>query len=179
VGWVAVQCKRTRYHVLQLSCILEVVDDAGQPLPAGETGRLVVTDLTQSAFPYVRYDTGDVGVLGRAECECGMHSAVLERVEGRSDDLIVTPRGRKVGRLSHVTKPGRGILESQIAQIEPNRIVIRVVPAPGFDRDSMEDVLNVAHELLGEEMQVDWELVEAIPRTSRHKFKHVVREIEV
>jgi hypothetical protein len=43
----------------------------------------------------------------------------------------------------------------------------------------MQDVLAVAHELLGADMRVDWEVVQAIPRTSRHKFKHVVRECEV
>jgi phenylacetate-CoA ligase len=176
VGWVAVQCRQYRYHVLDLTCVLEVVDEAGRQLPPGAPGRLVVTDLTQSAFPYIRYDTGDVGSLAPEACDCGMQSRVLERIEGRSDDLILTPGGRSVGRLSHVTKPGRGILESQIAQTGPDRVVIRVVPAPGFDPGSMEDVLRVAHALLGEDMRVDWELVESIPRTKLHKFKHVVRE---
>ena len=178
VGWVAVQCRRYRYHVLELSCVLEVLDAAGRALPPGEAGRLVVTDLTQSAFPYIRYDTGDVGALAVESCDCGMQTRVLAGIEGRSDDLIVTPRGRQVGRLSHVTKPGRGIQESQIAQTEADRIVIRVVPAPSFDRGSMEDVVRVAHALLGDDMRVDWELVEAIPRTRLHKFKHVVREYE-
>lgn len=176
VGWVAVHCRDQRYHVLQLSCILEVVDDAGRPLPAGTSGRLVVTDLTQAAFPYIRYDTGDVGSLSDDSCTCGMRSQVLNGIDGRNDDLVVTSRGRRVGRLSHVTKPGRGILESQIVQTDADRVVVRIVPSPEFDPESMQDVVAVARELLGEEMRVDWEIVDAIPRTSRHKFKHVVRE---
>jgi phenylacetate-CoA ligase len=139
----------------------------------------VVTDLTQSAFPYVRYDSGDIGALSPSPCGCGMQTRILRGIEGRSDDLIITPRGRKVGRLSHVTKPGRGIQESQIVQTHVDRVVIRVVPAPDFDPTSMHDVVRVAHDLLGEEMRVDWEVVDRIPRTSRHKFKHVVRECVV
>ncbi len=170
------QCRSYRYHVLDLTCVLEVLDDDFRPLPPGQLGRIVVTDLTQSTFPYIRYDTGDAGSLSMDPCDCGMQTTMLEGIEGRSDDLIVTPRGRRVGRLSHVTKPGRGILESQIAQTRPDHVVIRVVPTVDFDRESMSQVLHVAHGLLGEEMHVDWELVEEIPRTKLHKFKHVVRE---
>ncbi len=176
MGWVAAQCAHRRYHVLELSCVLEVVDDAGRPVAPGQCGRLVVTDLTQTYFPYIRYDTGDVGAIETDSCECGLQTRVLRAIEGRSDDLIVTPQGRRVGRLSHVTKPGKGIRESQIAQTHADRIVIRVVPAADFDPASMVAVVAVAHDLLGRDMRVDWERVDAIPRTSRHKFKHVVRE---
>jgi phenylacetate-CoA ligase len=176
VGWVAVQCRKRRYHVLQLSCILEVVDDSGHPVLPGRSGRLVVTDLTQSYFPYIRYETGDIGAIEPDACDCGLRTDILKGIEGRSDELIVTPRGRRVGRLSHVTKPGRGIRESQIAQTHADRIVIRVVPGPDFEPASMAAVVQVAHELLGDEMRVDWERVESIARTNRHKFKHVVRE---
>lgn len=179
VGWIAVQCHEYRYHVLDLTCVLEAVDDAGRPLPHGELGRLVVTDLTQTAFPYVRYDTGDAGVLSTTSCACGMNTIILESIEGRSDDLIVTPQGRRVGRLSHVTKPGRGILESQIVQTRPDHVVIRVVPTSSFDQESMTEVVQVAHGLLGDDMHVDWELVDTIPRTKLHKFKHVVREFSL
>lgn len=176
-GWVAVQCAQRRYHVLELSCVLEAVDEGGRPVRDGDPGRLVVTDLTQAAFPYIRYDTGDIGSVARQACACGLTSLVLSSIEGRADDLVYTPRGRRVGRLSHVTKPGRGILESQIAQTAADRIVIRVVPTPNFDPASMTAVVTVARELLGDEMRVDWETVDSIPRTSRHKFKHVVREM--
>lgn len=176
VGWVAAQCERRNYHILELSCLVETVNDAGEPVAPGELGRIVVTDLTQTYFPYIRYDTGDVGAIEEGECSCGLRTRILAGIEGRSDELIVTPRGRRIGRLSHVTKPGRGIRESQIVQTHADRIVIRIVAAPDFDPASMPAVVTVAHELLGAEMRVDWELVQAIPRTARHKFRHVVRE---
>lgn len=175
-GLIALQASDERYHVLELSCVLEVVDEQGCPLPYGETGRLVVTDLTQAAVPYIRYDTGDLGSLSAPILGTDMNASILDSIEGRSDDFVLTPRGRCVGRLSYVTKPGRGILESQIVQTSLDRVVIRVVPTPNFDPTSMEDVIAAARSVLGSDMIIEWELVESIPRTSRYKFKHVVRE---
>jgi len=58
-------------------------------------------------------------------------------------------------------------------------VVIRVVPATGFSPRDVRDMLAVAHDVLGEDMRVDWEVVESIPRTSRGKFKRFVRECDV
>jgi len=177
-NWVVVECPRQHRHSLQLSSILEVVDDSDQPLPAGQTGRILVTDLTQQAFPFIRYDTGDVGSLSSEGCDCGWHSPVLREVAGRAEDLIITPQGRKVTCLLRIPWAGRNIIESQIVQTHPDRVVIKVVPASAFVPSDMQDMLAVAHGLLGEDMRVDWEVVGCIPRTSRGKFKHIVREYD-
>lgn len=100
-------------------------------------------------------------------------------IEGRIDDRIKTPDGRWIGRLSHVTKPGIGIKESQIAQVARDRIVIRVVPAADFVPASMTAVIEAARRYLGPTMQIEWEIVERLPRTRAGKLRHVVREIEV
>lgn len=176
VGFVAVQCKNKIRHVLELSNLLEVTDRNGNPLPEGETGMLVVTDLTQAKFPYLRYLTGDIGSVKTIRCSCGWEGLTLSTIDGRSDDLILTPSGQQIGRLSHVTKPAKGIIESQIAHVAHNEIIIRVVPADNFDKSSMKDVLLVARRLLGDEIKISWAIVDSIPRTSRYKFKHVVRE---
>lgn len=179
LNWVAAECPHQRRHALQLCSILEVVDDQGQPLPAGQAGRIVITDLTQRAFPFIRYDVGDIGSLSLEGCDCGWHSAVLQEVEGRAEDFIITPQGRKVTCLLRIPRAGRHIIESQIAQTHPDWVVIRVVSAAGFESCDVRDMLAVAHDLLGDDMRVDWEVVESISRTSRGKFKHVVQECGV
>lgn len=70
-----------------------------------------------------------------------------------------------------------GIKESQIAQVALDRIVIRVVPAPDFAPESMQAVVEAARRYLGPTMQIEWELVERLPRTRAGKLRHVVREI--
>lgn len=179
VGSVAVQLNSGSMHLLELTCFVEIVSDSGEHVSDGEMGRIVVTDLTQKAVPYIRYDTGDIGRLSSdTTTKHRWNSRILESLEGRKDEIIVTPLGRHVGRFGHVTGRGRGIVESQIAHIAPNQIEIRVVPAQDFDPDSMKEVVSVATQLLGEDMTIHWRLVDAIPRTANHKFKHVVREFD-
>lgn len=176
VGLVAVEYPDRQIRFLDLSIWIEVVDADGHVLPDGESGRLIVTDLSQSNVPMIRYDTGDIGSIISDDADSEWSGTILKSIDGRSDDIIVTPKGRRVGRLSHVTKPGRGIVESQIAHVSPTEVVIRVVPDHDFDETSMVDVVHTAEVLLGTDMHVTWITVEEIPRTAQHKFKHVVRE---
>jgi phenylacetate-CoA ligase len=178
-NWLAVHCRQHRYHLLQLSSILEVLDEQDRPVPPGTPGRIVVTDLTQAAFPYIRYDNGDIGTLSPDACTCGWHSALLQDIEGRAQDYIVTPQGRHVNVLGRIAREAHHLVESQIAQTHRDRIVIRVVPLPEFVPSDMRAMLDMAHYMLGDDMRVDWEAVASIPRRgNRGKLQHVVREWE-
>jgi len=176
MNWVAAHCCRHRYHTMPLSSILEIVDEAGQPLAPGEVGRIVVTDLTQHAFPLVRYDTGDLGVLSAETCSCDWHSPVLQSIEGRALEYITTPRGRMVTTATCIGWIGQHILETQIVQTHSDRIVLRVVPAEGFQPADMAPMVTDARDYLGADMRVDWEVVDHITRTGRGKSCAVVRE---
>lgn len=175
-GQVAMQCRARRYHVLTQACIVELLDEHGRPVAPGETGQVVVTDLTGLVTPFIRYRTGDLATAATTPCSCGWHSPSWTEVVGRLDDRVLTPDGRWIGRLSHVTKPGVGIQESQIAQVAPDELVIRVVPAADFAPGSMEAVVAAAHRYVGAQMRVRWERVESLPRTRAGKLRHVVRE---
>lgn len=178
IGQIAWQCEHGRYHTLSRAAITEVVDANGQPVAPGETGQIVVTSFASAGTPFIRYQTGDLATLAADDCPCGRHNPSWLAIEGRIDDRIKTPDGRWVGRLSHVTKPGIGIKESQIVQVALDRIVIRVVPAPDFVPESMQAVVAAARRYLGPDMQIEWETVARLPRTRAGKLRHVVREID-
>jgi len=178
-GQVAMQCAARRYHLLTRAVLVEVLDDAGEPVAPGAVGNVLVTDLTATVTPFIRYRTGDLARLATGPCSCGWHSPAWDEVVGRLDDQVLTPDGRWIGRLSHLTKPGVGIRESQIVQQALDRIVIRVVPDADFEPASMDEVVATAHRYLGREMQVRWEQVETLPRTRAGKLRHVVREAHV
>jgi phenylacetate-CoA ligase len=176
-NWVAVHCSQHRYHALSLTSILEAVDPEGRPVRAGQVGRLVVTDLTQQAFPFIRYDTGDLGAVSEEECTCGWHSPLLESLEGRAADYVVTPRGRQVAiGLVAIARAGQHIVESQLVQTAADRLLIRLVPAEGFCDADAQPMVAAAHDLLGDDMHVTWEAVPAIDRAGRLKFRYVVRQ---
>lgn len=177
VGQVAMQCSQKRYHILTRSSIVEILDNNDQPVRPGETGHIVVTDLTGLITPFIRYRTGDLATVATTPCTCAWKNPSWMTIEGRLDDRIQTPEGRWIGRLSHVMKPGVGIRESQIVQTALDRVEIRIVPDTKFDPVSMEQVVNAAHRYMGETIQVSWKIVDQVPRTKSGKLRHVVREI--
>ncbi len=93
-GVIAVQCPEGLYHVMAESVLVEVLDDAGQPCQAGQSGRLVITDLRNFASPVIRYEIGDIAVRG-GPCRCGLQLPTLERILGRNRNLVARPDGSR------------------------------------------------------------------------------------
>ena len=89
----AVQCRAfAGKHIREADLLFEVVDPAsGCPLPDGDEGELVVTTLTREGMPFVRYRTGDLARIGPDPCPCGSTLRCLDRVRGRSADLVDLP----------------------------------------------------------------------------------------
>ena len=89
---VAMECQEGRegMHVFEDHFLVETIDPAtGKVLPPGETGELVFTTLTKEAFPLIRYRTRDISRLITAPCRCGRTHFRMDRVEGRSDDMLI------------------------------------------------------------------------------------------
>ncbi len=77
-------------HIFEDHFIPEIIDPAtGQPLPDGEYGELVLTCLTKEALPLIRYRTRDRTRLLRDKCVCGRTSVRMERLVGRTDDMLI------------------------------------------------------------------------------------------
>lgn len=88
---VAVECQQQNgLHVNEDQFIIEVVDpETLEPVPDGEPGELVFTTLTKEAIPVVRYRTRDMSRILVGECACGRTFKRMERVGGRTDDMLV------------------------------------------------------------------------------------------
>jgi len=89
---VSMECTEGRYgmHVFEDHFIIETIDpDTGEVLPPGETGELVFTTITKEAFPLVRYRTRDISRVITEPCRCGRTYVRMERVSGRSDDMLI------------------------------------------------------------------------------------------
>lgn len=88
---VAIECEaQAGLHVFEDHFLVEVIDpQTGEPLPYGEKGELVFTTLTKEALPLLRYRTGDISVLHPEPCECGRVFVRMEKIKGRTDDMLV------------------------------------------------------------------------------------------
>jgi phenylacetate-CoA ligase len=175
----SVMCEAGNYHIYPQNAIVEITDADGRCLPAGTEGNIVVTDLNSALFPYIRYQTGDLGKLGKGPCPCGRKSAYLSQVTGRTGDDIILPDGRRVRLLDRVVKEGVGIARSQLIQHENDLLEIRVVPDIDFSEQSMEKVVSTARGFLGGQMRVYWTKADHLEQTAKGKVRYVIRRAAV
>ena len=88
---VAFECpEQNGMHIWEDYYIVEIVDpDTLEPVPDGEVGELVLTTLKREAMPLLRYRTRDLTRILPGDCPCGRQHKRLDRMKGRSDDMII------------------------------------------------------------------------------------------
>lgn len=171
----ASHCDRMLYHEDFEYGTLECVD--AEPLEGGEIrGRIVATGFSSRGFPLIRYDVGDIGVWAAPgfRCACGRASRVLTRIEGRVDDYVITPEGRRVMRFDYLFKDTTGIHEAQIVQERPGEILIRVVVDPARAEREMKTVRELVAEWISPRLGVRFDVVRELPRRPNGKLQAVV-----
>lgn len=87
---VAHECSEQKgLHIWEDHFYPEIIDpETGEPLPEGERGELVLTTLTKEGVPMIRFRTRDITAFISGECPCGRTAIRIERIRGRSDDMI-------------------------------------------------------------------------------------------
>jgi phenylacetate-CoA ligase len=133
---VANECIEAKHglHVFEDHFIPEIIDPAtGEVVPPGERGELVVTTLTKEAFPIIRYRTRDITRLITEECVCGRSFHRIERLSGRTDDMLII-RGVNVfpSQVEHVLM--------SIEEVEPHYMLI-------VSREGALDILELQVEV--------------------------------
>ena len=91
VAYMAIECPaRDGLHIQEDAFIAEVVDiDTGEPLPAGELAKIVVTSLWRRGGSTIRFNSGDLSrLLPRQQCVCGSWMRKLDYFQGRSDNMV-------------------------------------------------------------------------------------------
>ncbi len=174
VCWI-MECNQGRMHVIPEFGMLEILDPQGLPCKPGESGEMVVTGLLNTAMPLIRYRTGDEAAWAtKPGCACGQPFPVVERIEGRMDDYLITADGRRIGRLSTAMKQSPSIHSAQLVQDNPGHAFLLVKPGHTYQgKDAQvvkEDILN----RIGA-FSIDIVEVNDIPRTPTGKTRLVVR----
>jgi phenylacetate-CoA ligase len=99
-------------HVMEENLIVEVLDADGKDCKPGEIGRVVITDLFNSAAPIIRYDIGDYAEVGEP-CTCGRHLLTLKKVLGRERNLLKRADGSTFWPLAAQRKVAKIVEMSQ------------------------------------------------------------------
>jgi phenylacetate-CoA ligase len=178
-GFVAHECPQGGMHVTAEDIILEAVDADGRVVPAGEAGQLVVTHLATRDFPFIRYRTGDVGVLGGERCPCGRGLPVLREVQGRTTDFVVARDGTVMHGLAliYILRDLPGLEAFKIEQESVDHTRVLLVAGQGFDPGVVETIRAGFRARLGEGVRIDAELVPELKPEPSGKFRYVVSRV--
>ena len=178
---IAAQCDvADGYHIHSLDVVVEYLDEAGQPVAFGEAGDVVVTRLHPGPMPLIRYQVGDAAVGGGdRSCPCGRSFEMMERIEARNADVVETPSGNRL-----IVHFFTGILEYfpqidtfQVVQNRPGAVVVRIVPAAGYDDEVGRAVATRLREA-GADLEIAIELVSEIPPTPGGKRRFVISDLD-
>ena len=180
-GVYAFECeRRDGFHVGQESVFVEIVDDDGRPLPEGEIGRIVTTNLAIRAMPLLRYVTGDLGALTTEPCACGRGLQRIVKLQGRERDVVVTPAGRRVhGAFFNHFAPfyrAEWLRRFQVYQPDRRALVLRLVVHREPTAVEREELLTELRRGLGE-MDYRIEIVDRLEETRTGKFRVVVSDL--
>jgi len=179
IACAASECKEGFLHLWPEAGIVEMKrQDADQAVSEGSEGRIVCTGLLNADMPLIRYEIGDSGVIApsRGHCGCGRSLPVLDRIEGRLDDVILTKDGRRIGRLDPVFKADLPVREAQIIQEDLTRIRVRLVPGEGYDQKCASTIIERLRDRVGD-IDIQLETVDSIPRSANGKFRAIVNKM--
>lgn len=180
VSLIACECElHDGLHLNADSHYAEVISDRPDDT-SGREGSLVVTDLTNMAMPLIRYKVGDVVVKSGRRCACGRGLPLIERVEGREADYVLTPSGKLISGISltenfalHI----QGAAQVQIVQEEVRHLRLRMVPGDEFGPESRRQIDDLVRGTFGAEMKYDVELVDAIPQEPSGKYRFCISKV--
>lgn len=176
----SVECDHhTGHHLCEEYGITELLDDANRPVAPGAEGVMVGTSLHNFGMPLIRYRTTDRAARRMRACGCGRPLPMMEDVTTKAEDVLRLRDGRLISPsvLTHPFKPLDSIEGSQLVQTDLDRLLVRIVPGGAFSPADRDHLVRELKARLGDDMRIDIELVEELPRTSRGKFKWVVNQV--
>ena len=165
------ECKCGKLHYCMDTGIIEFSDD----------GRMLVTCFNTHGTPLIRYDIGDRAFLSKDQgCECGSAFPVVDRIEGRSADYILSPKNGKFTSiyLSLVSGDFANCMKAmQFVQNEPAAVDVYLETDENYRPEMDQIIIDKLHYSLGEEMEIRIHPVREIEKDKSGKFRFVINNL--
>jgi phenylacetate-coenzyme A ligase PaaK-like adenylate-forming protein len=178
-GCIAWECSAHEgYHINVDTIIFEIVRN-GESLGPRERGRIICTGLHSSAMPLIRYDLGDIGVLSDHECSCGRGLPLLETLEGRADDFLVSSRGTLYSPsvIVNEIKSVVGISQFRIIQENETRLSVEIVPDRHFSPKTTREAESTLKKIVGTDLEVKIRIVNEILSDKTGKIRSISSKV--
>jgi len=180
---LAGECEEsTLYHIFPEYGIVELIGRDGQPVEEpGVMGEVVATNLTNYVCPLIRYRTMDLATAAEGTCTCGRQYPLLERVEGRLQEFIVTGRGDLLSGITMNidTDAFDNVKQFQFYQERVGEVILNIVKKPAFDDSDAEYLYQEVSRSCGDDVTVVLRYVDNIPLTARGKYRYFIQNLPV
>ena len=180
-GVLAFPCPEAgRMHLSADNVLLEfLVGD--RPAKPGEAGEVVLTDLYSPEVPLIRYRLGDVAVPSDgAPCACGRGLPTIERVEGRTSQMIVLPGGRAVhSEVFAYISDAMGEVDRRIEGFRVRKtgdaaFTVQLVAQEPLAPATLDTLRGIVARVLGPQVELEVEQVRELPRDPSGKLRYFV-----
>jgi phenylacetate-CoA ligase len=166
-------------HINAENLYLEFVQH-GKNVEPGAVGEIIVTDLGNWAFPFIRYQIGDMGSPAEGVCRCGRTLPRMQMIAGRTTDFLCAPDGRKVSGAAltiYLAAKVPGVRQAQIIQREIMTLIFNLVVDQSFNQSSLDLIREKVTHFFGESMQIVPNYVDTIPKESSGKYRFSICEL--
>jgi phenylacetate-CoA ligase len=176
---IAQECGESAHSHVNADNVLVEYLDGDRPVPPGEVGEIVATNLNNIAMPLLRYRLGDLGHSVEERCPCGRGLPLMSVVKGRLYDVLTLPSGRRVhaALVNHIMYGHAGIQKYQMVQETPTRLVCRILRAPEFTTDILTRIREDVQKHLGAEVDIDFEFPEHIAPSPSGKHRFIYSKV--
>lgn len=170
-GVSAYECEyHNGMHIDMERSVLEVVDEDGKQI-VGKPGRILATSLYNYALPFIRYDTGDIGIMVYDKCHCKRELPLLKELVGRTTDVLVL-NGKVIGSPVLTVLFGKvDIKQYQIIQKTNRSIICRIVRGPTYREKDEEFIRESFFRHVGN-IEITFDYVPSIlaDKGEKHRF---------
>jgi phenylacetate-CoA ligase len=178
-GFIAHECPQGGMHITAEDIIVEIVNPNGKSLPPGESGEIVVTHLATEDFPFIRYRTGDIGILDTNICSCGRGLPMLKEIQGRSTDFLTAQDGTIMHGLAlvYILRDLPQIRAFKIVQESLDLTNVYIVSENGLSQEIREKTEQEFRNRLGKNVNISILEVTEISVEKSGKFRYVVSKV--
>jgi phenylacetate-CoA ligase len=180
----AAECpEHTGYHMAIENAVVEFIKD-GEPASPAEFGKIIITDLSNYAMPFIRYEIGDLAKPSDEKCPCRRQLPLMKEISGRTRDIITTKdnhyiTGAFFSTLFYNQKGHtKGIKQFQFIQKTKNYAILKIVKGDDFSEAELEKIIKkIRDQCIDMDIEIDF--VNNIPPTSSGKHRSTISEIEI
>jgi len=172
---IAGECRCGLMHIFEFNNYIEILDENNQPVKEGQEGKIIVTNLHNYSLPFIRYEIGDMAVLGPSKCKCGNILPTLEKICGRTEEQFIKKNGDVVIGYFFVHLLGvvlnKGFIKKfQVIQEDYDKLRILVILNKTLPDSEKKDIENKIKLQMGPDCKIIWDFVDDIPKTKNGKY---------